>query len=66
MFSTSPAKIARALDKAGVELLYDGQDGKGAGVLYPRAGRLAAHLTRRDLPADITAPPTDLALFTKA
>ncbi len=34
MFSTSLAKIARALDKAGVELLYDGQDGKGAGVRH--------------------------------
>jgi len=34
MFSTSLAKIARALDKAGVELLYDGQDGKGAGVRF--------------------------------
>lgn len=32
MFSDSLAKLARALDKAGIELLYDGQDGKGAGV----------------------------------
>ena len=32
MLSDSLAKLARALDKAGVELFYDGQDGKGAGV----------------------------------
>ncbi len=34
MFSTSLAKLARAFDKAGVELFYDGQDGKGAGVRF--------------------------------
>ena len=32
MISDSLGKLARALDKAGVELLYDGQDGKGPGV----------------------------------
>ena len=32
MLSDSMAKLARTLDKAGVELFYDGQDGKGAGV----------------------------------
>ena len=32
MLSNSMAKLARALDKAGIELLYDGQEGKGAGV----------------------------------
>ena len=37
MMSDSLAKLARALDKAGVELLYDGQDGKGAGARLKKA-----------------------------
>ena len=32
MLSDSMGKLIRAFDKAGVELLYEGQDGKGAGV----------------------------------
>ena len=32
MLSDSMAKLVRALDKADIELLYDGQDGKGPGV----------------------------------
>jgi hypothetical protein len=28
--------LARAIDRAGVELFYDGQDGKGAGVRFKR------------------------------
>ena len=32
MLSDSMAKLANAIDRAGVELLFDGQDGKGAGV----------------------------------
>lgn len=37
MLSDSVTKLARALDKAGIELLYDGQDGKGAGVRLKKA-----------------------------
>ena len=37
MLSDSMAKLIRALEKAGVELLYDGQDGKGAGVRFKKA-----------------------------
>jgi hypothetical protein len=37
MLSDSMAKLVRALDKAGIELLYDGQDGKGAGVRFKKA-----------------------------
>ena len=36
MMSDSLSKLARALDKAGVELLYDGQDGKGAGARFKK------------------------------
>jgi len=36
MLSDSMAKLVRALDSAGLELLYDGQDGKGAGVRFKR------------------------------
>ena len=32
LLSASLLKIARALDRAGLELFYEGQDGKGAGV----------------------------------
>jgi transcriptional regulator with XRE-family HTH domain len=37
MFADSMAKIIRAFDNAGVELFYDGQNGKGAGVRFKKA-----------------------------
>jgi hypothetical protein len=37
MLSDSMTKLVRALDKAGLELIYDGQDGKGAGVRAKKA-----------------------------
>jgi transcriptional regulator with XRE-family HTH domain len=36
MMADGLVKLARAFDKAGVELFYDGQDGKGAGVRFKR------------------------------